>query len=47
MRNRKRGRRGRKRKRRRPRQFNKHGIPIEGERPPRRKYFPGQRLRDD
>jgi len=37
---------GRRRKRQEQR-YNKHGIPIQGERPPRRRLFPGERHNED
>lgn len=27
-------------------QFNKHGIRIERERPPRKRYFPGEKVKE-
>jgi len=43
-----------RRNRRKPRKHwteklprNKNGIPIQGERPPRKKVFPGERVRED
>lgn len=39
-------RRKNKRKARKPVRYNKNGIPIEGERPPRKRNFPGGKKED-
>lgn len=31
-------------KKKRKQQLNKHGIPLESDRPERRRYFPGERV---
>lgn len=35
-----------KKGKRKPKQYNKNGIRIESERPPRRRYFPGEVVKD-
>lgn len=37
----------RRRKPREIKQFNKNGIPMESDRPPRRRYLPGDKVKED
>jgi len=31
---------------RKPKRLKKNGIPVQGERPPRKRYFPGEKVDD-